>query len=144
MTAEVWTAIILAALGGGGLATIVVKLLSRGTDQAVVERERALVRTADIDNLRSIIAELRQSEALKTARIDNLEARLDKLEERERHMLTRAAVHEAWDQMAFAALLTMDPRHPPPPPLALPDGYHRRPGERSSRDSGTPPEDAAD
>lgn len=72
---------------------------------------------AEVTLLREIIGEVRASEVKKVERIDNLERRLDLLEERERHMLTRAAVHEAWDQMAFALLSQLNPEHPPPPPL---------------------------
>lgn len=51
--------------------------------------------------------------------LSEVKTRLDKVEERERHALTRAAVHEAWDQMSFQALLSMNPEHPPPPPLII-------------------------
>ena len=102
---------------GAGIATIIVKLLSRNVDQADAQERRSNATASDVETLRKIIAEVRESEARKAARIDSLETRLDKLEERERHALTRAAVHEAWDQMAFAALLAMNPQHPPPPPL---------------------------
>lgn len=73
---------------------------------------------AEVGMLRDIITEVRNSEAKKVERIDNLERRLTLLEERERHMLTRAAVHEAWDQMAFTMLTQVNPDHPAPPPLA--------------------------
>lgn len=57
------------------------------------------------------------SEAKKQERLDSMEQRLVKLEERERHALTRAAVHEAWDQLSYNVLLQHVPNHPPPPPL---------------------------
>lgn len=78
---------------------------------------------AEVTMLRDIIAEVRTSEAKKSERIDNLERRMELLEERERHMLTRAAVHEAWDQMAFAHLLKLNPDHPAPPPLSAADTH---------------------
>jgi len=75
------------------------------------------VAASEVRMLRDIITEVRTSEKAKVVRISNLERRMNLLEERERHMLTRAAVHEAWDQMAFALLLATNPEHPPPPPL---------------------------
>jgi hypothetical protein len=98
--------------------------VNRGQRAAVVAQGVANVRATEqqvaateVTMLREIIAEVRSSEVKKAERIDNLERRLDLLEERERHMLTRAAVHEAWDQMAFALLSQQNPEHPPPPPL---------------------------
>lgn len=114
--------------GGAGAASIkVVELvLGRGPTRANTGAVQAQTRMTDqqaaaseVGMLREVIAEVRASEAKKAERIDNLERRLDLLEERERHMLTRAAVHEAWDQMAFALLSQMNPDHPPPPPLEL-------------------------
>ena len=106
MSGELLVAIIAAALGGGGLSAIVLKLLDK--------------KASDVTTLREIIAEVRDDKARDEQRIAHLEARVLKLEERERHMLTRAAVHEAWDQLAFAALVAQNPSHPPPPPLAIP------------------------
>lgn len=120
MSSEQFTLILVSVLGGGGLATVVIKLLSRRGDDATAESTLADVRTKDIENLRGIINELRTSEAKKDERINNLERRMLKLEERERHMLTRAAVHEAWDQLAFQMLIQSNPNHPPPPPLSEP------------------------
>lgn len=119
-------AIVVAAFGGGGVTAVIIKRMSRPVDDATAGKIKAetqeLVQRAtasEMDTLREVIAEVRESEARKATRIDALERRLDKLEERERHMLTRAAVHEAWDQLAFAALVTQNPSHPPPPPLAV-------------------------
>lgn len=125
MNTENLAVLVAAMLGSGGLGAVGVKYLGRNVDNANAEATRAEGRRADVDNLRAIIAEVRESEARKAERIDSLETRLTKLEERERHMLTRAAVHEAWDQLSFSALLTMNPQHPPPPPLALADEDHR-------------------
>lgn len=120
MSSDLVAAILLAFVGGGGLAAVLVKFMSREVDDATAEEKMAGVRATDIDNLRSIIAELRASEARKDQRIDSLERRMALVEERERHALTRAAVHEAWDQMAFAMLVAQNPTHPPPPPLTPP------------------------
>lgn len=120
MNSDAWTTLAVGLLGGGGIATVAVKLLSRNGDEASAESTLADVRAKDIDNLRDIIAELRTSEAGKNERINNLERRMIKLEERERHMLSRASVHEAWDQMAFQMLIAQNPAHPPPPPLSPP------------------------
>jgi hypothetical protein len=113
---------------GGALGAAFVKMLDLAVNRwqraAVVAQGVANVRATEqqvaateVTMLREIIGEVRTSEAKKTERIDNLERRLDLLEERERHMLTRAAVHEAWDQMAFAMLSQINPDHPAPPPL---------------------------
>lgn len=125
--------IALAVAGGGGAGAIIVKLLSRPVDGATVLKLKAEAKqtaqetaASEVGLLREIIAEVRTSESDKVARITRLEEsndgfrlRLDKLEERERHMLTRAAIHEAWDQMAFSMLIASNPHHPPPPPLVL-------------------------
>lgn len=123
---EAIAALIVAAAGGGGAATVIVKRMSRNVDDATAAKVRAEAKqtaqdtaSSEVKILREIIAEVRDAEARKTARIDALETRLEKLEERERHALTRAAVHESWDVMAFQMLLAQNPQHPPPPPLAL-------------------------
>ncbi len=109
---------------GGAVGVIVVKRMNRRVDEAAAvaaeataEATRAGGRKDDLETLRGIIAEVRASESKKAAQIESLESRVEKLEERERHMLTRAAVHEAWDQLAFQALIVQNPSHPPPPPL---------------------------
>lgn len=96
-------AIVVAGLTGGGLATVINKLLDK--------------KASDVTTLREIIAEVRDDKARDEERINQLEGRVRKLEERERHMLTRAAVHEAWDSLTFQAILASNPNHPPPPPL---------------------------
>jgi hypothetical protein len=123
---ESWLVTLIVGLfGGGALATVVVKLLSKNVDNATAEKIKAEARSTaqqtaagEVDTLRQIIAEVRESEAKKTARIDALEQRLEKLEERERHALTRAAVHEAWDQLAFNFINGHDRNFPKPPPLS--------------------------
>lgn len=134
VSGEEGAALVVAVLGGGGLGAVVVKWLSRPVDEATAAKIRAEVqRTAqqtaagEVDTLREIIAEVRASEAKKTERIDSLEARLEKLEERERNALTRAAVHEVWDRLAFNFITGRDQTFPPPPPLSersLPSADH--------------------
>lgn len=120
---EIVVAVVIAALGGGGVTAIVVKYMSRSVDDATAAKVRAEAEStakraasSEVDILRKIIAEVRDAEARKSQRIDALEKRLDKLEERERHMLTRAAVHEGWVQAAYATLVAQNPQYPPPPP----------------------------
>lgn len=124
-----YTTLGVALLGGSTIGAIGVKLLSRDIDSADAQQKRAAAQKDDVDSLREIIAEVKEKRAeekaeaaaaaaVATTRIDRLEERLTKLEERERHMLTRAAVHESWDIMSFALLKSMHPDHPEPPPLA--------------------------
>lgn len=124
--------ILAAVIGSGGLGAVAVKLLSRPTDEAAAEEALARVRASDVENLRTIISELRTEKAAQTERLGNVERRLALLEDRERHMLTRAAVHEGWVQAAFNRLLTYEPAYPPPPPLIDPkeirDSDQRRQG----------------
>jgi hypothetical protein len=129
-TATILTGILL-FLGGGGVATIVVKWLSKPVDDATVFKLRSEAKkmaqetaASEVGLLREIIGEVRASEQGKDARITRLEERLDKMEERERHMLTRAAVHEAWDQLAFAFISNHDQNFPMPPPLVLAPPAH--------------------
>jgi hypothetical protein len=100
-------ALLVALLGGGAAATVINKVLSKPVDAATVVKLRAEAKktaqetaASEVGLLREIITEVRQSEQKKDDRIARLEAegdrfreRLDMLEERERHMLTRAAVH---------------------------------------------------
>lgn len=115
-----WLMTIGALLGGGAGGGVVVKWMSRDTDDATAEELRARARGSDLDTLRGVIAELRTDKAEQAERIKNIEQRLTQVEDRERHMLTRAAVHEAWDQLAIAFILTHDQNFPKPPPLANP------------------------
>lgn len=79
--------------------------------------ENATADSIAVETALNLVQQYAAEGALKDERVQLLEQRVDKLEERERHMLTRAAVHEAWDQMAFNMLITHYPQHPPPPPL---------------------------
>lgn len=113
-----------AIFGGGTIAAITTKVLNKDVDQAEAGAKRSASKRDDLDVLRGVIDELRDSETRKNERINQLEARMTQLEERERHALTRAAVHEAWDQLAFATLIAHNPQHPPPPPLTLAKREH--------------------
>lgn len=126
MNAPELAALVAAAGGvGAGVSGVLVKLLSRETDDATSAKLRAEAQetaqrsaSAEVATLLTIIQEVRSAEAAKAQRIHDLERRMGLLEERERHQLTRAAVHEAWDQMAFAHIITHgggdDFPHPPP------------------------------
>lgn len=125
--------LVLTAVAGIGVGAIVVKLLNRGVDLATaakirVEARKVAVESAqtEVQIVRGLLDEFRLADARKSAVIEQLKERLDKLEERERHMLTRAAVHEAWDQMALAFIVSHDASFPPPPPLT---GRHAAPAE---------------
>jgi hypothetical protein len=117
----------LAALNVGGItATILSKKMS--TKKEVAEAESIAVRTSKevIELVRDDLlmkvednSQLRERNAHLEATQNELGRRIDKLEERERHMLVRAATHEAWDQMAFAKLSAMDGSFPEPPPLTI-------------------------
>lgn len=146
---------LVAALGSGTwIGAVIIKRMSKPVDDATAAKVMAEAKVTateaaagDIQNLRSIITEVRQSaadaaaasvareerayaaareaEARLGARIESLIERIAKLEERERHALTRAAVHEAWDQLALAFVLQHDKNFPAPPPLsdrAIPSG----------------------
>jgi hypothetical protein len=119
-----WAEVLLTALGSAGLSAIVIKWLNRKVDHAHADKIRAEARViateaavAEHNILRQVIEDVRNSEAEKRALIRELQRRVDLLEERERHALTRAAVHEAWDQLAFNALIVGDASFPPPPPI---------------------------
>lgn len=130
MNTEIWVGL-LALLGSAGIGSIITKALNRNVDTATAQKlhaetRQAAVNTAasEVETIRAVMTELRGSEQSKISEIAELRAdmtlmksRVEKLEERERHMLTRAAVHEAWDQMAFSLLLATHPNHPPPPPI---------------------------
>ena len=114
------------ALASLGVGSIIVKRMSRDVDSATAlkinaEAKQTAQQTAstEVNTIREVLAEVRAERATIAERLGQVESRVELLEERERHMLTRAAVHEAWDSMAFAALVAMNPQHPPPPPLTL-------------------------
>lgn len=120
-----------AILGSAGISAVVVKYLDRRVTEATEIRIRAEARqiatktatdaaTAETGVLRQVIEDLRTEVARHRAAREDVERRLDKLEERERHSLTRAAVHQAWDDLAFAFILRHDASFHPPPPLAPP------------------------
>lgn len=117
MTVEAVVAVIVAVLTGGGVSAIIIKRMSRSVDSATAQKILTEATGSEIDNLRQIIAEVRDSDTVNRTRIGELGARVARLEERERHMLTRVAVHEAWDQLAFQAIFPNDQNFPEPPPL---------------------------
>jgi hypothetical protein len=100
------------------------KLLNRKIDTVATQKVAAETTKTEVETVRQVLEEVREHSATKDKRIDKLESdyalvidRVLKLEERERHQLTRAAAHEAWDQMSFALLVQNHPDHPAPPPL---------------------------
>lgn len=123
-SAEITALVAAAGAAGAGLLKAWDAFTSKDQRRANARATEQGTALAEVAMLREIIGDVRASEAKKVERIDNLERRLDLLEERERHMLTRAAVHEAWDQMAFAVLCQLNPEHPPPPPLTDGDFSH--------------------
>lgn len=121
-------AIMVAALGGGTLGVLGVKWMNRPVDRATAEKLQAEARStaqqtasSEVQTIRDVLAEVRESDAAKSEEIREIRDRLGKLEERERHMLTRAAVHEAWDRLAFQKIVLGDDSFPPPPPLIAPE-----------------------
>lgn len=126
-------AIMLSLLGGGTIGVIVVKWLNRKVDAATEERIKAEARqiaanaaSTEVASIQNIIGEYRKMYLESTnhnaqlrADLNQMNRRVDKLEERERHMLTRAGVHEAWAQAAWVYITTrVDADYPAPPPLA--------------------------
>ena len=102
------------------------KILNQPVDRATSHKIRAEARaiasesaSREIETLRRILDDFRTDDARKSEHINELERRIDRLEERERHMLTRAAIHEAWDQLAFQFIAGHDASFPEPPPLTL-------------------------
>lgn len=139
--------VVAAFLGGGAFATITNAVLRRKLDGVTVkEIEAKTVQIAtdtardQIELMRSVHQEMRTNYELRIEQLQEEKTaiaaraaadvatikteynevikRVEKLEERERHMLTRAAAHEAWDQMAFQIISQQQPDFAPPPPLA--------------------------
>lgn len=100
-------------------------------------REKADTDSVAVTTLEKALTTVVTEGGRKDARLELLEQRVGKLEERERHMLTRAAVHEAWDQMAFQLLVTYKEDHPPPPPLYDRELWGRHDAAPTHRDDGT-------
>lgn len=134
--------VVVSLLGGGTVGVLGVKAMNRRIDGATADKIKAeaqQIATAtssasaqeQVQMMRTFVQDMRNGyetkleenaadKASQQAEIKNLTARVSKLEERERHMLTRAAVHEAWDQMAFKIISEMNPQFAEPPPLILP------------------------
>lgn len=116
---------ILAVLGIGKMFELAAaKFLNRKVDTVATEKAQSEIHKNEVETVRQVLEEVKAHSATKDARIDKLENdlsrvedRMEKMEERERHALTRAAVHEAWDQMAFQFILQHNPDWQPPPPL---------------------------
>lgn len=118
-------------LGGAGVGGIVVKYLNKPVDEATVQQITASARgeaasavKTEVEVILNVLQEVKKDSDSKTTQLaeyhtqmEAVKERLVQLEERERHALVRAAVHEAWDQMAFRVLVSLNPEHPPPPPL---------------------------
>jgi hypothetical protein len=139
-TDELVTTIVVSLLGGGTVGALGNKLLNRKLDSATVGQIKAETEKIATDSARDQVELMRQvaqemrvgyeqkieefgsERGEQRSEISHLKSRVAKLEERERHMLTRAAVHEAWDQMAFKIISQHNPEHPAPPPLLHKDG----------------------
>lgn len=114
-----WWQAVLGLMTALGARELLAKLVDRKATAVATDKVKVETKANEVDILREVLAEVRTDSAEKSNRIERLEERMTKLEERERHQLTRAAVHEAWDQMSFALLVQHNPTHPPPPPLIV-------------------------
>lgn len=114
-----WWQAVLGLMTALGVRELLAKLVDRKATAVATDKVKVETKANEVDILREVLAEVRTDSAEKSQRIERLEERMTKLEERERHQLTRAAVHEAWDQMSFALLVQQHPSHPPPPPLIV-------------------------
>ncbi len=115
---EWWQAIV-GLIGALGIRELLAKVVDRRATAVATDKVKVETKATEVEILRGVLQEVRDDSAEKSQRIARLEERMTKLEERERHQLTRAAVHEAWDQMSFALLVQYNPAHPPPPPLIV-------------------------
>lgn len=107
-----------------GLGPVILKKVRTPTEEVqdsktTAERDSIAVSTAKelISLSRQDVLSARTEVAVLAEKVTALITRIDTLEERERHQLVRAAVHEAWDDMAFRRLYALDPTISPPPPL---------------------------
>lgn len=126
MNAETWT-VVIAVITALGLRELLAKMIDRRATSAAVDATAASTAATEVETIRAVLAEVRANDQAKTERLTRVEAMLHQLEaevrvlqERERHALTRAATHEAWDRMSFQLLQRIDPDHPAPPPLSGP------------------------
>ena len=85
--------------------------------EVAAKKAVAETNSIEVNTVRDVLNEMNQYRGTLTAQISELADKIKVLEDRERHMLTRAATHEAWDRMSFSMLLQLNPNHPPPPPL---------------------------
>ncbi len=114
-------AAILIALNVGPL---ILKKVQSNKENAETQETAARSDSLQVATAKEVVALVREDLVGKNVEIaeqkvtvKDLVRRIELLEERERHGLVRAAVHEAWDEMAFRKLLVLDPTFPPPPPL---------------------------
>ena len=114
-----WWQAILGLMTALGARELLAKMVDRKATAVATDKVKVETRANEVDILREVLDEVRKDSSDKSSRIERLEERMTKLEERERHQLTRAAVHEAWDSMAFAFIVQHNPNHPPPPPLTI-------------------------
>ena len=119
------------AVAGGLVGALIMRFLDRKKSKAevnqlkaVTAQDKAETQAIQVGVLKEIIEEVREDSKNKSLQIIQLSTqlnymtqRIDQLEERERHNLTRVAVHEAWDELAYSLLLEHHKEHPPPPPL---------------------------
>ena len=110
---------------------LVTRSVLKAKYDAEVEHVRSEIKHTDANTqavevkvIREILNTVVESDQRKTEQIGELRnevrnsaVRIGTLEDRERHNLTRIAVHEAWDQIAYSKLLETYPTHPAPPPL---------------------------
>lgn len=110
-----WVAIAVSVATALGLRELIGYLFNR-------KHSAAQTAATEVQTIRDVLYEVRANDAGKSVELSELRRRIDALEERERHRLTREAVHDAWDQMTYAAILLVNPAHPSPPPLTAPEG----------------------
>lgn len=114
--------VLLAIVGALGLRELVgvavARWVNRKAEDATTREVEVRTAAAEVDLMRGLLQDVKDDRAQVQNRLGEVEARVAQLEERERHMLTRAAVHEAWDQITYAAIVAAGSHdHPPPPPL---------------------------
>lgn len=117
------TGAVVALLGAFGVKDILLKKITSKKEE--VENESFAIKTMKevlitATSSQSDVSKMfTENAVLLKTELAEIRGRVESLEERERHMLTRAAIHEAWDQIAFSMLLSQNPDHPPPPPLII-------------------------
>lgn len=126
----------------GLVGTILARRLRSPTDHAVVGKTHAERRYVEVETARNLLADVH---ALLDRRTDEYERHLGEerdramkdeavlrqriadMEARERAFFAAFAGHMSWDRAATAALHTIHPGFPEPPPITLPSGAAVRP-----------------